>query len=172
MSQPFIGEIRMVGFNFAPNGWAFCDGSILPIDQYSTLFQLLGTTYGGDGQTTFALPNLQGRVPIHQGTNPLNGNSYVIGQPLGVENVTLTSQTMPQHSHPVPCNVTGNASNPTNGVFGGDPSAALYANADGSTQLNSAFLSTTGGNLQHTNLMPFQVINFVISLFGIFPSQN
>jgi microcystin-dependent protein len=172
MSQPFIAEIRMVGFNFAPNGWAFCDGSLLPIDQYQALFTLIGTTYGGDGQTTFGLPNLQGRVPVHQGTNPINGNSYVLGQPFGVENVTLTGQQMPQHTHPVPCNATGNASNPTNAVFGGDAGTALYANPDNSTQLNNAFLSTTGGNLPHTNMMPFQVINFVISLFGIFPTQN
>jgi microcystin-dependent protein len=170
MSQPYIAEIRMVGFNFAPNGWAFCDGSLLPISQYETLFTLIGTTYGGDGVNTFGLPNLQGRVPIHQGSN--SGNSYVIGQSFGVENVTLITQEMPLHTHQVPCAASGNASDPTNAVFGGDTTAAVYANADGSTQLSNAFLSTTGNSQAHNNVMPFQVINFVISLFGIFPSQT
>lgn len=172
MSSPFVGEIRMVGFNFAPVNWAFCNGAIQSIAENETLFTLIGTTYGGDGQQTFALPNLQGCVPVHQGTNPTNGNTYVLGGYTGVENVTLSSQQMPAHSHPVPCAVNGNATSPANAVFGGDPGTAVYANADGSTQLNNAFLSIAGGSQPHSNMMPFQVINFIISLFGIFPSQN
>jgi microcystin-dependent protein len=172
MSSPFIGEIRMVGFNFAPVNWASCNGAIQSIAENNALFALIGTTYGGDGQQTFALPNLQGCVPVHQGTNPTNGIAYTIGEYTGVENVTLITQQIPAHSHPVPCAVSGNASSPANAVFGGDPTTAVYANADGSTQLNNAFLSITGNNQPHSNMMPYQAVNFIISLFGIFPSQN
>jgi microcystin-dependent protein len=172
MSQPFIGEIRMVGFNFAPVGWALCNGQIQSISDNEALYTLIGTPYGGDGQTTFALPNLQGCVPVHQGTNPGNGSTYVQGQFTGSENVTVTIQQMPAHTHNVPCAASGNVTSPTNAVFGGDTTTALYANPDSSTQLNNAFLSTTGQSLPHDNMMPYVVVNFIICLFGIFPTQG
>jgi microcystin-dependent protein len=131
MSEPYIGEIRMVGFNFAPVNWALCNGQQLSITENEALFNLIGTTYGGDGQQTFNLPNLQGCIALHQGNN--QGN---------------------------------------NAVYAGDASQALYAVPDNSATLNNAALSTTGGSLQHTNQMPFVVINFVIALYGIFPPQN
>jgi microcystin-dependent protein len=170
MSEPFIGEIRMVGFNFAPVNWALCNGALQAISQNETLYQLLGTTYGGDGTQTFNLPNLQGCVPVGQGTG--GGGTYVMGEYTGAENVTINASTMPNHTHPVPCNATGNISNPGNAVFAGDPGVALYANPDSSTQLNNAFLSTTGGSQPHTNMMPYGVIKFIIALYGIYPSQG
>jgi microcystin-dependent protein len=170
MSEPYIGEIRMVGFNFAPVNWAFCNGAVQAISENETLYQLLGTTYGGDGQQTFNLPNLQGCVPVCQGTG--GGGTYVMGEYTGTETVTINASTMPNHTHPVPCNAAGNVSNPGNAVFAGDPSVALYANPDGSTQLNNAFLSTAGGSQPHTNMMPYVVINFIIALYGVFPSQG
>lgn len=170
MAEPYIGEIRMVGFNFAPQGWAFCDGSLLSIADYSTLFTLIGTTYGGDGQNTFALPNLKGCVPVHQGSAA--GVAYTMGQYMGAEQVTLAAAQMPAHNHLVPCSASGNTNNPANGYFGGDATAKLYASADGSAQLNNGFLSTTGGNQPHSNMMPYLVINFVIALFGVYPSQS
>ncbi len=170
MSEPYLGEIRMVGFNFQPVGWAFCDGALLSIAANDALFALLGTTYGGDGVTTFALPNLKGRAPLHQGT--ANGTSFSIGETVGAESVTLSGAQMPTHTHTVPCNAVGNVSSPANAVFGGDPLNALYANPDNSAQLNPAFLSSAGGNQPHSNMMPFLTINFVIATQGIFPSQN
>jgi len=172
MSEPFIGEIRMVGFSFAPANWAFCNGAIQAISTNEALFTLIGTTYGGDGQNTFALPNMQGCVPIHQGNSPISGVTYGIGEYTGAENVTLTIQQMPQHTHSVPCAASGNANSPANAVFGGDPGVSVYAAADGSTQMNNSFLSTAGQSLPHSNMMPYQVINFIICLFGVFPSQN
>jgi microcystin-dependent protein len=169
LSQPFIGEIRMFGGNFAPNGWAFCSGQLMAISQNDTLFNLIGTTYGGDGQETFALPDLQGRVPIHQ------GSGFVIGQLAGSESVTLTSNQLPPHVHTV--NVGGSAS--TNSPSG----ARLASTATGSeiyaptpgTLVQAAgqeIPSSGGGNQPHENMMPFLTVNFIISLFGIFPSQN
>jgi microcystin-dependent protein len=172
MSSPFVGEIRMVGFSFAPVGWAFCNGALQSISENPTLYTLIGTIYGGDGQQTFGLPNLQGCVPLHQGTNPANGISYTIGEFLGSETVTLTTQQIPQHTHSVPCAVNGNVSSPSNAVFGGDPTSAVYAGADGSAQLNNAFLSIAGSSQPHANMMPYLGINFIIALQGIFPSQN
>jgi microcystin-dependent protein len=170
MSEPYIGEIRMVGFNFAPVNWALCNGQQLSITENEALFNLIGTTYGGDGQQTFNLPNLQGCIALHQGNN--QGNGYVPGQYLGAENVTVSLQQLPAHSHAVPCAATGNTASPANAVYAGDASQALYAVPDNSATLNNAALSTTGGSLQHTNQMPFVVINFVIALYGIFPPQN
>ncbi len=170
MSAPYIGEIRMAGFNYAPQGWLFCDGSLIGIDQNSALFNLIGTTYGGDGQTTFALPNLQGCVPVHQGSS--QSGSYTMGQYSGVEQVTLSLPQFPQHTHTVPCAAAGGVASPANAVFGGDPTVAVYAAADNSTQLNSAVLSSVGGNQPHSNMMPYCVINFIIAAEGIYPSQN
>lgn len=171
MSQPYIGEIRMLGCNFAPNGWAFCDGSLQSIAQNTALFQLIGTTYGGDGQNTFALPNLLGRVPIHQGTN---GANYVIGQIGGVETVTLTNNQIPNHTHTPQAAIgaTGNPANsPTNNVWSGWTGGQFTAQAP-ATNMNAAAVGSSGGSQPHNNMLPFQAVNFVISLFGIFPSQN
>ena len=156
----------MVGFNFAPNGWAFCNGATLAIDQFSTLFQLIGTTYGGDGQQTFQLPDLQGRIPVHQ------GGSSVIGAKAGTETVTLTSNQIPIHSHTALANdgTTGAASNSPAGNYWNKWSGSGFGDPHTST-MSPATVSTVGGNQPHDNMPPFLAINFVISLFGIFPSQ-
>jgi microcystin-dependent protein len=167
--EQYIGEIRMFGGNFAPLGWALCDGSLLPIAQYSALFNLIGTTYGGDGQTTFALPDLRGRVPIH--TNP----SSPQGAQVGSETVTLTQAQMPTHSHAAAAlGGAGAANNPTGQVWAGSSigdnkySAAL--NAPG--VFNGAALQQAGGNQPHDNMQPYLVINFIIALEGIYPTQG
>ena len=165
MSQPYVGEIRMVGFNFAPQGWALCDGSILAISQNDTLFNLIGTTYGGDGVTTFALPDLRGRVPMH------SGNGHNIGELGGVETVTLTVNQMPGHGHVPQASKAGTATSPVGNVWAN--SAALqYAAATSSlVAMNPGVMGSVGGSQSHDNVLPFQAINFVISLFGVFPSQ-
>jgi microcystin-dependent protein len=172
MSNPFVGEIRIFAGNFAPSGWAFCDGSLQPIAQNTVLFQLIGTTYGGDGQQTFALPNLLGRTPVHQGTG--GGATYVIGQLSGVENVTLTANQMPAHSH-VPqaaLGATGNPANsPAGNVWSGWTGGQFTTQAP-AVNLNAAAIGSDGGSQPHDNMVPFLVINFIISLFGVFPSQN
>jgi microcystin-dependent protein len=176
MSDPFVGEIRMFGGNFAPAGWMFCDGQLLPISENETLFNLIGTTYGGDGQETFALPNLQSRVPVHAG-GPL---SYVIGETAGTETVTLTTQQIPIHSHPIQ-----SSSNPADA---NTPSAAtilanmgpsgiaqvpVYKAFDGSAQIvmNPNSVGPAGTSAPHDNMQPYLVISYIISLFGIFPHQ-
>ena len=171
MGQPFVGEIRMGGWNFAPNGWAFCNGATVAISQNDVLFNLIGTTYGGDGLNTFNLPNLLGRFPIHQGTDP-HGSSYVIGQLSGVEAVTLTTNQMPSHTHlPQADAATGSQSSP-GGHYWAGTAANAYAAGGTATPINSLAVGTAGGSQPHDNMPPFLAINFVISLFGIFPSQN
>jgi len=173
MSQPYVGEIRLVGFTFAPVGWMFCNGQLLPIDQYATLFQLIGTTYGGDGQTTFALPNLQSRVLIHQGQGPGLSN-YVIGQNAGVEAVTVTTSQLPIHNHLAECSSSaGSQSSPVGNLCAGDAAGltAEYSNTQNG-QMNPAAIGPSGGSQPHENRMPFLAMNYIISLFGIFPSQN
>ena len=163
----------MVGFNFAPQGWAFCDGSVMSIAQNDALFNLIGTTYGGDGQSTFNLPDLRGRVPIHQGFG--GASNYVIGQNGGLENVTLTSQQIPVHSHAPQANGTGPAtsSSPAGNVWSNSgTNGTPYSNAAPAAPMNAAALQNTGGSQPHENMPPFQCVNFVISLFGIYPSQN
>lgn len=171
MSQPYIGEIRMFGGNFAPAGWALCDGQLLPISQNNALFNLIGTTYGGDGQTTFGLPDLRGRMPIHQGTNS-SGNSYVIGQSGGAEQVTLTVLQIPTHSHPAAAQ-SGNGTQavPDNGVWA-QSSLNQYSANNANSNMNPASIGPTGGSQPHENRMPYLAVNFIISLFGIFPSQG
>jgi microcystin-dependent protein len=163
----------MIGCNFAPNGWAFCDGSLQPIAQNTVLFQLIGTTYGGDGQQTFALPNLLGRTPIHQGTDT-QGNPYTIGQLSGVETVTLTPSQMPAHSH-VPqaaIGATGNPANsPAGNVWSGWTGGQFTTQAP-AVSLDAAAVGSDGGSQPHDNMVPFLAISFIISLFGVFPSQN
>ncbi|MCU1265472.1 MAG: phage Tail Collar domain protein [Acidobacteria bacterium] len=173
MSQPYVGEIRMFGGNFAPAGWAFCQGQLMPISENDVLFQLIGTTYGGDGQETFALPDLQGRVPIHQGQGSGLQN-YQIGEQGGSESVTLTTQTIPAHSHPALCiGGGGNASNPAGGLWAGSD-VNQYAAVAPDTTMGSPPIPTspTGGSQPHENMIPFTCISYILSLFGIFPSQN
>ena len=175
MSDPYIGEIRMVGFSFAPIGWAFCDGQLMSIAQNDTLFNLIGTTYGGDGQETFALPDLRGRFPIHMGQGS-GLNSYAIGEQSGTEQVTLTVQQLPAHTHIPRCDnsAAGNQVSPAGGVWSFDNSGQFgnyAATADG-TQMNAAAVQNTGGNQPHDNRQPWLAINFIISLYGIFPPRN
>ena len=168
MPEPFIGEIRMFAGNFPPAGWAFCDGQLMPISENDALFILLGTTYGGDGQETFALPNLQSRVPIHQGTG--SGLSpRQIGETGGVETVTLTTQQIPIHTHPATCSPS---SDPANATWAGSD-VQIYSNAATTGFVGNGFpTSMTGGSQPHENLVPYLCINYIISLFGIFPQQN
>lgn len=166
MSQPYVGEIRMVGFNFQVNGWQFCNGALLSIAENETLFNLIGTTYGGDGQQTFAVPDLQGRVPVHQ------GSGFVIGQKAGVESVTLTSNQMPIHTHPMLASTDIPAQSTPAGNVTGAAAAKIYHNGAPSVTLNPASVTPAGGNQPHENMQPYLCINFIISLFGVFPSQN
>jgi microcystin-dependent protein len=168
MSTPFIGEIRMFGGNFAIRGWAFCNGALLDIQQNDTLFSLIGTTYGGDGQSTFALPDLQGRIPIHQ------GGGFTLGQKGGVESVTLTTQQIPSHAHPPQCNsAAGDLGSPQNAVWAASATnQTLYSDGPPTATMNSACMTSDGGSQPHENMMPYLVISFIISLEGIYPSQN
>ena len=167
MSQPFVGEIRMFGGNFAPSGWMFCEGQLLPISENETLFNLIGTTYGGDGQETFALPDLQGRLPIHQ------GNSFILAQNGGVESVTLTTQQIPIHTHPMLASADpATVPNPQNNVLAATATATPYFNIQPATALNAQSITPTGGSQPHDNFQPYLCIDFIISLFGIFPSPS
>jgi microcystin-dependent protein len=172
MGQPFTGEIRMVGFNFAPVGWAMCNGALMAISQNDALFVLLGTTYGGDGQETFGLPDLQGRFPVHQGTNSGTGSTYTLGEKAGTESVTLTNQNIPTHSHaPIGVNGNGASSDPTGGVWAVSNARQFSKTAPDSSMVTQTLLPDSGGNQPHENMMPFLVITYVISLFGLFPHQ-
>ena len=174
MGQPYVGEIRMFAGSFAPAGWMTCEGQILPISENETLFQLIGTTYGGDGQETFALPNLASRVPIHMGTG--GGATYQIGEAAGTESVTLTAQQIPVHSHPAIAATTGQVASPNNAVLAtatsSQPGVKLYSTNPPNTTMNAASVSIAGGSQPHENTQPFLAFNFIISLFGIFPSQT
>lgn len=172
MAQPFVGEIRMFAGNFAPAGWMFCDGQLLPIADNDTLFALIGTTYGGDGQTTFALPDLRGRIPVHQGT--LAGTTFTIGESAGVETVTLTTQQIPIHTHIQQCSSGGQA-NTTDpqGAIAAPSDINQYSTLGATVQMGTPPTSSdiAGGSQPHTNFMPYLCVSFIISLFGIFPSQ-
>jgi microcystin-dependent protein len=171
MATPFIGEIRMFGGNFAPVGWAFCDGQLLAISQNDALFALIGTTYGGDGQTTFGLPDLRGRIPVHQGQGPGLSN-YSLGEISGSENVTLTAQQIPAHTHAAQGqSATGNQAAPGGGVWAASAQNQFSANAPGAAMSNAA-IGPAGGSQPHDNMAPYQVVNFIIALEGIFPSRN
>lgn len=170
MGQPYVGEIRMFGGNFAPAGWMFCDGSILPISENETLFNLIGTTYGGDGQETFALPDLRGRIPIHAGQSPGTGN-YVIGETGGVEAVTLTSAQMPNHTHPVGAAQSATGSTPVGALPAAVTAGARYYAGAGAT-VPMVNTSLAGGSQPHDNLAPYLCVSFIISLFGIYPSPT
>ena len=170
MGTPYIGEIRMFGGTFAPLEWAFCNGQLMSIAENPTLFQLIGTTYGGDGQQTYALPDLQGRVPVHQGQGA--DAPYVIGQRAGEEAVTLNANQIPNHAHAlVASSGPGAQPGPGGSLPAASASTALYTGNAPNVALNSAAVGTEGG-LPHNNLQPFLCVNFIISLFGVFPSQS
>lgn len=171
MAQPYVGEIRMFGGNFAPAGWAFCDGSLQPISEYDTLFNLIGTTYGGDGQQTFAVPDLRGRLPIHMGQGPGLSN-YVIGQSGGTESVTLIANQMPTHNHLLMVSGTAaSASSPQSNMLA-NATANLYLRDTPSGTMSNASVNLTGGNQAHENMMPYLCVSFIISLYGIYPSPS
>jgi microcystin-dependent protein len=168
MAQPYVGEIRMFGGNFAPAGWMFCEGQLLPISENETLFNLIGTTYGGDGESTFALPDLRGRLPIHQ------GNGFVLAETGGAEEITLTVNQIPAHAHPFAASMNpGNASNAQNNDICSSPSLLLYIEGQSpDTNLNPSVVGQVGGSQPHTNFQPYLCVDFIISLFGIFPSPT
>lgn len=173
MSSPYVGEIRMFGGNFAPVGWLFCDGQALQISEYDTLFNLIGTTYGGDGQSTFALPDLRGRWPVHQGRST-TGTTYVMGQAAGVETVTLTQQQIPAHSHtPLGAVAAATATSPAGAVWSASTSPAFAVPSGAlTTQMAADALEPAGGSQPHDNLPPYLAVSFIISLYGIYPSQS
>jgi microcystin-dependent protein len=167
MAQPYIGEIRMFAGNFAPAGWMLCEGQILPISENDTLFVLLGTTYGGDGESTFGLPDLRGRLPLHQ------GSGFVLAQSGGTETVTLTSQQIPIHNHAfVTSTATATQLSPQNSLPGNSASIDLYREAVPGTGLNAQAIGPVGGNQPHNNLQPYLCINFIISLYGLYPTPT
>jgi microcystin-dependent protein len=157
----------MFAGNFAPAGWMFCEGQLLPISENETLFQLIGTTYGGDGQSTFALPDLRGRIPIHQ------GNGFILAETGGAEEITLTVSQIAAHSHPLlGANVVANDPNPTNNVLGESSAISLYQSGNPAAAMAAQSISSTGGSQPHTNFQPYLCVDFIISLFGIFPSPT
>jgi microcystin-dependent protein len=166
MAQPYVGEIRMFGGNFAPAGWMFCEGQILPISENETLFNLIGTTYGGDGQSTFALPDLRGRIPLH------SGNGFILAETGGAEQITLTAQQIPTHSHPMVAstNVAQDTS-PSGKTIAQSGSALLYVQDVPDSNLSAQAVTTIGGSQPHENFQPYLCIDFIISLFGVFPTQ-
>jgi microcystin-dependent protein len=174
MAQPYVGEIRLFAGNFNPVGWEFCDGQLLPISENETLFQLIGTTYGGDGESTFALPNLQSRIPLHMGNSP-NGTSRILGQTGGVESVTLTTQQIPVHNHVMLASQSKGTQNTAAGnVLASQSPLFVYkptAVAPG-IAMNAQSLTPAGGSQPHDNMHPFLCINYIISLFGLFPQPT
>ena len=169
MAQPYIGEIRMFAGNFAPAGWMFCEGQLLAISENVTLFQLIGTTYGGDGQSTFALPDLRGRIPLHQ------GNGFALAESGGVETVTLTVQQIPAHSHPLMATTNFADKSTPQGNIGATASTVnldAYGTDQPTASVSPSSVASTGGSQPHNNLQPYLCIDFIISLFGIFPSQT
>lgn len=173
MSEPFVGEIRMFAGNFAPRGWAFCDGQLLEVSQNDALFSLLGTIYGGDGRTTFGLPDMRGRIPVHAGQGP-GLSPRRLGSALGSETVTLTTNELPPHGHTWSAS-GGNAANTSPG--GNGYAATLNADQYRDTAsdlrgMSASAVTDTGGSRAHSNVMPFQCVHFIIALFGIYPSRN
>jgi microcystin-dependent protein len=169
---PYVGEIRMFAGNFPPVGWMFCEGATLPIAENEVLFQLIGTTYGGDGEETFNLPNLASRVPLHMGTGP-DGTTYQIGEMAGTEQETLSVQQIPNHTHPYTASLNAaGESAPAGAVVGNSASLDLYIEQPASQPMSNQAITPAGGSQPHENTQPFLCINFIISLFGIFPSQT
>ena len=167
MAQPYVGEIRMFAGNFAPAGWMFCEGQLLPISEYETLFNLIGTTYGGDGQSTFALPDLRGRIPLHF------GNGFTLAETGGVETVTLTASQIPVHSHPLLASQDdANATSPAGNVGAAPLNAFSYYSSPPLVPMSPSAVGSTGGSQPHNNFQPYLCVDFIISLFGIFPTQT
>ncbi|HEY9164533.1 MAG TPA: tail fiber protein [Candidatus Kryptonia bacterium] len=171
-SSPYLGEIQMVSFSFAPTGWALCNGQLLPISQYAALFNLIGTTYGGDGQITFALPDLRSRVPIHQGQG--NGlSNRVMGQMSGEENHQLTSSEMPSHSHSVTASTSnGTSSSPSGNYPAVNNEGIQHYGTTSNGTMNASMIGNTGSSTSHNNMQPYTCVNFIIALSGIYPSQS
>src|SRR5438046_2742512 len=166
MAQPYVGEIRMFGGNFAPAGWMFCEGQLLPISENETLFNLIGTTYGGDGQSTFALPDLRGRIPLHQGAG------FVLAEQGGTETVTLVSSQLPAHAHALVGSTDAATDINAGAKAPAEPIKRMYSSASADTALDAQAVGQAGGGGPHENTQPFLCISFIISLFGIFPSQS
>lgn len=167
MAQPYVGEIRMFAGNFAPDGWQFCEGQLLPISENETLFQLIGTTYGGDGQSTFALPDLRGRLPLHQ------GNGFILAETGGVEEITLTVSQIPAHNHALlASNNSAQQSSPGGQVPARVSGSDLYAQDTDRVYMAAQMVSPVGGSQPHNNFQPYLCVNFIISMFGIFPSPT
>ena len=167
MAQPYVGELRLFAGNFAPAGWMFCAGQLLPISENETLFNLIGTTYGGDGQSTFALPDLRGRVPVHQ------GNGYTLAQTGGSETVTLTVTQVPAHTHALRASTAaGTNSGPGNAVLASTGTVNSYGSGVPDQPMTADALTSQGGSQPHDNMAPYCVVSYIISLFGIFPSQT
>lgn len=171
MSNQYVGEIRMTGFNFAPEGWFLCNGQTLAIAEYTVLFQLIGTYYGGDGQTTFQLPNLQGRIPFHQGTNSL-GQTMVLGQIAGEETVTLLTSQIPSHNHILAANSTGGGQAGPGGGVWAKSSLGQFSTDTPAHSMAPSTIGSTGGSQPHDNMPPFLAVNFIIAWVGVFPSQG
>jgi microcystin-dependent protein len=171
MAQPYVGELRMFAGNFPPSGWMFCQGQLLPISENETLFNLIGTTYGGDGQSTFALPDLRGRVPVHIGSN--GTNNYNLADTGGVETVTLTTNQIPVHNHPFLVSTDGgSAISPQDAVIGSGTNVKLFRPQPAVAPMDSSAIGPAGGSQPHENLQPYLVVDYIISLFGIFPSPT
>jgi microcystin-dependent protein len=167
VAQPYVGEIRMFAGNFPPAGWMLCDGTPLPISENETLFQLIGTTYGGDGESTFNLPDLQSRVPVHM------GNGSILAETGGVEQVTLTTQQIPVHTHPMTgSTANGTQASPANNILASSTTIAPYAAETPTVAMAANSIGPQGGSQPHDNMQPYLVINYIISLFGIFPSPT
>jgi len=171
MAQPYVGEIRMFAGNFAPAGWMFCEGQLLPISENETLFQLIGTTYGGDGESTFALPDLRGRIPIHQGTG--GGSSFTLAETGGSEEITLTVNQIPSHTHPLLASTNAAVSQtPGTQLFAATQAPIYFNSPDAPGNLAAVSIGPTGGSQPHTNFQPYLCVDFIISLFGLFPSPT
>jgi len=167
MAQPYVGEVRMFAGNFAPAGWMFCEGQLLPISEYETLFNLIGTTYGGDGESTFALPDLRGRLPIHQ------GNGFILAETGGAEEITLTANQIAAHSHPlVASTAIASDTSAANNVPAQTSTFDMYQTSPANSAMGAASVTAVGGSQPHTNFQPYLCVDFIISLFGIFPSPT
>lgn len=167
MSEPFLSEIKIVSFNFPPKGWAFCNGQLLPINQNQALFSLLGTTYGGNGQTTFALPNLQGNVPMHM------GQGHTLGERGGEQSHTLNISELPQHNHPLTASTAAATTNdPTSNFLAATPNNTYFSGGNPTIAATAMASGNVGGSQAHLNMQPFLTLTFCIALQGIFPSQN
>jgi microcystin-dependent protein len=171
-AQPYVGEIRIFAGNFAPAGWMFCEGQTLPISENDVLFQLIGTTYGGDGESTFNLPNLASRIPVHMGTGP-DGTTYQIGEMAGTEQETLTVQQIPNHTHALLGSTdAATKGNPSGAILGQSAQVSYMFETDAALAMNANSITPAGGSQPHENTQPFLCMNYIISLFGVFPSQT